>query len=203
MKVNSKIFSFPSIVSVTWDQVCCLSLEKHPELDQKTLTLTLKNGKKFHLPPLKPEEIHHIFIAHARYAIEKGQQKPIFQTPNAENSPTPAQLPPKSLPSLNELKKPLLNALLKVQLSKIAQESQITKQQALESHIAEENDVVEQITSEDLSFSSWRILEVAKNRYQLSDVDDPSLCFEVSLHKKVSCSCGQKSCEHIKTVLRS
>lgn len=63
--------------------------------------------------------------------------------------------------------------------------------------------VDEPITDEDLRLGLWTVEPQARKKYKVTSSLDASQKFTVTLSSPVTCSCGQKHCEHIKVVLRS
>lgn len=66
-----------------------------------------------------------------------------------------------------------------------------------------EEDEEEEISLEDLSFTSWMIRPLKTNLYQVVHPDEPEKNYEVFLDSPIGCTCGSNRCEHIKAVLTS
>lgn len=67
MKITDKLLSIPPYLSTSWMHVNALFMANHPELGIPTLTVSLRDGQKVHLPELTPELVEIIFENHARF----------------------------------------------------------------------------------------------------------------------------------------
>lgn len=65
----------------------------------------------------------------------------------------------------------------------------------------EENE--EEVSNQDLSFTSWIISPIKKNLYQVTSPDHPEQEYQVFLESPIGCTCGSNQCEHIRAVLHS
>lgn len=61
----------------------------------------------------------------------------------------------------------------------------------------------EEITEEDLRFRDWDIKQKGDKLYVVSNPLEPNEHYQVYLGNPVGCTCGEKNCEHIRTVLNS
>ena len=64
-------------------------------------------------------------------------------------------------------------------------------------------DVDEEVTDQDLSFTSWIIRPSGENFYSVTHPDNPKEEYQVHLGTPIGCTCGSNQCEHIKAVLSS
>lgn len=61
----------------------------------------------------------------------------------------------------------------------------------------------EEVSDEDLNFTSWIIEPMQNEIYKVINPDEPDEQYLVSLKSPIGCTCGCQGCEHIQTVLRS
>lgn len=57
------------------------------------------------------------------------------------------------------------------------------------------------VSDKDLSFAKWRVLDLGNERFELTNPSDTSQRFVVEIKPEIKCSCGNKGCEHIVTIL--
>lgn len=76
---------------------------------------------------------------------------------------------------------------------------------ALSGDSKEESNEEEIITKEDLTFRDWDITQTedSEKLYVVSNPLDPEEKYNVYLGNPLGCTCGQKNCEHIRSVLNS
>jgi len=67
----------------------------------------------------------------------------------------------------------------------------------------EEKEVEEEVTEDDLKFREWDIKQEGDKLYIVTNPLDADEHYQVFLGTPVGCTCGQKNCEHIRTVLSS
>lgn len=60
----------------------------------------------------------------------------------------------------------------------------------------------EQITENELRFSSWRVKPLGDDCFELTDPDDATKAYRVEMRPKPRCSCGEPHCSHIETILK-
>ena len=63
--------------------------------------------------------------------------------------------------------------------------------------------IEEQVSEEDLRFRDWDIKQEGDKLYIVTNPLDTTEHYQVFLGNPVGCTCGQKNCEHVKTVLNS
>lgn len=61
----------------------------------------------------------------------------------------------------------------------------------------------EEVKDEELAFRSWDIQESGEQLYTVTNPLDSTEKYSVYLGTPVGCTCGEKSCEHIRAVLNS
>ncbi len=61
----------------------------------------------------------------------------------------------------------------------------------------------EPVTEEDLRFKTWDIIQSGDRLYTVTNPLDDKEQYSVYLGEPLGCTCGQKSCEHIKAVLNT
>ncbi len=63
--------------------------------------------------------------------------------------------------------------------------------------------VEEEISSEELSFQQWEIVQTGENLYQVVNRLDRADSYRVYLGDTIGCTCGKDGCEHVIAVLKS
>ncbi len=61
----------------------------------------------------------------------------------------------------------------------------------------------EEVSDEDLRFRDWDIEKTGENLYNVTNPFNNDEHYQVFLGSPVGCTCGQKNCEHIRSVLNS
>ena len=61
----------------------------------------------------------------------------------------------------------------------------------------------EEISDEDLKFRDWNIKQKGKELYEVTNPIDQNEYYQVFLGNPIGCTCGEKNCEHIRTVLNN
>lgn len=67
----------------------------------------------------------------------------------------------------------------------------------------EDKTIEEEVSDEDLTFKSWDIEQAGEKLYTVINPLDHKEQYSVFLGEPLGCTCGHKSCEHIKAVLNS
>lgn len=65
------------------------------------------------------------------------------------------------------------------------------------------SDIEESVTEEDLRFCNWDIHVIGDALYEVINRTDKEDSYTVFLGESISCTCGSKTCEHIRAVLES
>ncbi len=74
---------------------------------------------------------------------------------------------------------------------------------AIHSENQESHEIEEEISDEDLKFRDWNIEQKGKELYEVTNPIDQNEHYQVYLGNPIGCTCGQKNCEHIRTVLNN
>lgn len=61
----------------------------------------------------------------------------------------------------------------------------------------------EEVSDEDLKFRDWEIKQKSDQLYEVTNPLDKNEHYQVFLGHPIGCTCGEKNCEHIRTVLNS
>lgn len=222
MKITSKILSIPPYLSTTWKNIS--SLHIRPEGDRFTLVVYLQNQVQIDVPDLDKETIDEIFEAHLR--ASKEETSPLFPLdspfsfslpltgsalldsesgPSFQHNPEQAHLPPLQ----PEILKKIAAVAKAFGVDDFAAQSKaedgcncmhcqlvraMKPDQALE---------IEEVTPEDLRFRDWEIESMGENLYSVTNPLDKNEKYNVFLGTPVGCTCGSKTCEHIRAVLHS
>lgn len=206
-----KILSLPPYLSTPWENISCLKAQPHSN-GVFTLIVTLKDGTISNVPNLSKESIDVIFHQHTQFhqpssSIKEmglGEFQSILQhDPSRSNYPL---LPSEVLNHLSEmtlyLSKEELNSIPKPEPDCLCPHCQITRSLH---KISEEDcsEFEETVDEKDLSFRSWDIKQLAEHLYQVTNPLNDKEVYQVFLSTPIGCTCGNKDCEHIQTVLRS
>jgi len=233
MRINHKVLSIPPYISTSWKNIDSLQSEKQedlyslnihlqegscivvPNLEQsvveaifqahaKYLELehkTADNFPKFQAPmePSLPFSIKLFEMDHVSNMLQHNEQHK--DAPN---------LPPYILSKIEEISEELglKNSQTlpspephcncpHCQIAKAIQ-NRSEKQPSLP--LCEEE---EEVSQEDLSFTSWIISPIKKNLYRVIHPDVPEEEYQVFLDSPIGCTCGSNQCEHIRAVLHS
>jgi len=74
---------------------------------------------------------------------------------------------------------------------------------AIQNGEATQSEPIEEVSDEDLTFRDWDIKQVSDKLYEVTNPLEQSEHYQVFLGNPVGCTCGEKNCEHIRTVLNS
>lgn len=227
MKITSLILSIPPYLSTTWKNISSLHIAGNGPL--YTLVVLLEDRAEVEIPHLTKEAINQIFEAHARYIEEAEETAPkntpeiapfTFSLPlkpnsafeqlletSAQHNPEQANLPP--LP-IDVLKKITMiakvfgfedaAALNKPETGCNCIYCQVTRSLQGEDPLLDPN---EEVSAEDLKFRDWEIRQTGDKFYCVTNPLDPNEQYNVFLGTPIGCTCGNKSCEHIRAVLTS
>ncbi len=221
MKITSKILSIPPYLSTTWKNIVSLHVRAKGNLF--SLIVLLQNRIQVEVPGLDKETIDEIFEAHARFADEDGV--PGFPL----NSPFSFSLPMRPEGAIDEALgvafqhnpdqanlPPLEEGILKKILSvvKAFGEEHLpfnAKPEAdcncmycqLARAIQPKEEVLEEVSQEDLHFRDWEVKETGEELYSVTNPLDANEQYNVFLGSPLGCTCGSKNCEHIQAVLKS
>ena len=80
---------------------------------------------------------------------------------------------------------------------------QIAKVIQGESKDSPKEEIEEEVTEDDLRFRDWDIKQEGDKIYIVSNPLDTNEHYQVFLGNPVGCTCGEKNCEHVRTVLNS
>jgi hypothetical protein len=229
MKINQKILSLPPYISTSWKNIASLFLEDKGGTSM--LVIELYNGSRVEIPGLQQSIIETIFEAHTKY-LEEEASKPIdlpirreelagglpfrigsgggiealgsAMQHNPEQKEAP-DLPPEILTRITGVAKVLglddPHALPKPEPHCNCMHCQIAR--ALQAQHGHDENLDEDVKSEELKFRVWDIKQTNEKLYSVSNPLDEKECYNVYLGTPLGCTCGQKNCEHIRAVLNS
>lgn len=125
---------------------------------------------------------------------------------NSEQSDA-ADLPPEIIQKITGISKALGMNLEQMNAPKAEPHCNCTYCQiarAIQTENFDESDQNEEIISDDdLKFRDWDIKQKSAQLYEVVNPIDQNEHYQVFLGNPVGCTCGQKNCEHIRTVLNS
>lgn len=124
---------------------------------------------------------------------------------NSEQADAP-DLPPEVLHKIAGISKALGMDLEQMSIPKAEPHCNCTYCQiarAIQNGESEEVEAEEDVSDEDLKFRDWDIQQKGDALYEVTNPIDTNEHYQVFLGNPVGCTCGQKNCEHIRTVLNS
>jgi hypothetical protein len=223
MKITTTILSIPPYISTTWKNISSLHIRE--EKGAFTLVVILQNRVQVEVPGLDKGTIDSVFEAHAHYAEESTPKIPTpldgpfsFSLPmkadgpietlgygmqhNQEQANLPP-IPPEVLKKITMIARAFglddASALPKAEPHCNCVYCQVAR--SLQGDAQEEP--VEEVTAEDLSFRNWDIKQSGDNLYTVTNPLDPNEHYSVFLGTPLGCTCGLKNCEHIRAVLNT
>jgi hypothetical protein len=217
MKINNKILYIPPYISTAWENISSLFVNEKGDL-----TVILISKEKVKIPNLEKSVINAIFDAHSKNLEQPPKNKVSFSLPlaldnvagmeslgsimhhNPSQSNAP-NLPPEILDKITAISKIMgvedTESIPKAEPHCNCIHCQIAK--ALRGQKKKNEEIIEEVTDEDLRFRTWDIKQTGKKLYSVTNPLDNNENYNVFLGKPVGCTCGQKNCEHIKAVLNS
>lgn len=225
MKINHKILSIPPYISTTWDNI------KSVHIENDGLAIILKNDSKIKIPLLEEDLVKQIFQAHTKYLDEEKSidniQKPkepsfsfgfplkltngegiesfagaMHHNPSQANSP---DLPEEVLNKIAAVAKALglddHENMPQAEPHCNCVHCQISR--ALHGDSKKEKEMEVEINDEDLKFRDWEIEQKTEHLYLVTNPLNKKEHYNVFLGNPLGCTCGERNCEHIRTVLNS
>jgi hypothetical protein len=207
MKITTTILSIPPYLSTTWKNISSLHVKQIGT--SNTLIVILQNRVQVEVPHLDAAAIDEIFEAHARASEESSPKNPL--SPNLpirpeetmQHNPEQANMPP--------LPPEILNKLGAVARALGFEDTSILPQaephcncvycQVVRSLHPEAP--VEDVLNEELTFRDWEIKQSGEKLYEVTNPLDQNEKYNVFLGTPIGCTCGEKNCEHIRSVLNS
>jgi hypothetical protein len=221
MKITPRILSIPPYVSTQWTNISSIHVKKKE--DTPILVLTLNDNAQIEIPNMAQGEIDEIFQAHAHFSESERTlpQNPIdnsfsFSIPikqdesamldplgtQLQHNPQQANLPP--LPQ-NVLEK--IRSIIKAfgvedseVLDKAEENCNCIYCQLSRSLQGSTEEIIE---DSDLQFRDWEVSSKGEKLYHIVNPLDKNEYYDVFLGDPIGCTCGSKSCEHIKAALSS
>lgn len=220
MKITPSILSIPPYISTSWNNITAIYLQKKGT--KSILTIALQDGITVELPKLEEKDIDSIFEAHSKF-FENGEatQPDLFENTLSFSLPMKTETPFVDLigsqlrhnPEQSHLPKVPPHILEKIQtmMKSLGVETGALLEPAEEGcnciscqlYRSSQDEEEELVTDEDLSFRDWEVTEVKDNLYHVVNPLDSNEYYDVYLGTPIGCTCGHKSCEHIKAVLNT
>ena len=227
MKISAKLLNIPPYISTAWKDISSLHTKKD-DRGNPILVVTLKNQTEVEVPTLEETSINEIFETFARYneaekpAIKTGIDSPfVFSIPMKKTSPieslgpsmthNPEQanlpnLPPEMLEKVTNIAKAFglddTSLLPRPETNCNCLHCQIVRSLHGETP-ALTAPLEEAISEEDLQFRGWDIKQTDEKLYLVTNPLDENEHYTVFLGDPLGCTCGEKTCEHIRAVLSS
>jgi hypothetical protein len=226
MRINPNILNIPPYLSTHWENIHSLTTAATNDLYRLTVHLT--DGTQIEIPNLSKDSVENIFAAHAQFHENpspmpsvplsypsdhlfnltgvKGLETVLQHNEKEYNGPN---LPSDVINKLSELTQKMspeeINAIPKPEPHCNCPHCQIIRaihSGALDS-ITTLTENEEVISEEDLQFRTWDIQQKTEALYEVRDPLESESYYHVFLGSPIGCTCGSKSCEHIKAVLSS
>ncbi|MDE3045448.1 MAG: hypothetical protein KGJ02_02230 [Verrucomicrobiota bacterium] len=221
MKITRHLLSLPPYLSTPWENVAALNAV--PIGSTFTLIVSLENRSQVEIPGLDASAIQAIFDAHAQFLESQktarlGDSPISFTLPfKLEGGTTPLSevlqhnasqadlppLPPNVLERITTIAKGFgledTSTLSPAEENCNCMYCQIIR--ALNDETPKEKE--EEISNEDLSFRDWEVSQSGDQLYTVTHPLDKNEQYSVFLGTPLGCTCGQKSCEHLRAVLRT
>lgn len=228
MRVTKSFLSLPPFLSTGWEHVASLRLESEHLTGAPLLVVNLRDGSRVEVPRLNDTVIEAVFAAHEAYLEERrpevSEAPPLFPLLSDQlitfplkfgeegglaggmaHAPEQAEmedLPPELLEKVASV----AHALGADELFRKEQPvagcncffCQVSRASGGEPVVEEE-----EVKDEELAFRSWDIQESGDQLYTVTNPLDATEKYSVYLGTPVGCTCGEKSCEHIRAVLNS
>jgi hypothetical protein len=208
MIINKQLLSIPPFISTSWKDVELLLSD-----GQHTLNIYLKNGTLVKISHLLKEQLDLIFNVHQEILLTQAQDlaapliDPLFfqfSGPFLEHDPELSDANP--LP--DEVKarlQSLLEGLPKIDSAKLPQPilGCNCPHCQLMTLINVPKNEEEYVDDEELKFASWDVNQLSDHLFKLTHPYDETDIYYVSLESPISCTCGEKNCEHIEHILRN
>ncbi len=221
-KIDSNIICIPPYISATWDQVTFMQSEEIPETQKLTLILHLSDGKEIAIPNLDASIVDIAFNAHLKHMEQKkagsipfpmdGVAQFKIGMPGMENLSDAMQhdlskadtpdLPQEMLEKIAGVAKLVAGGELEA-FPQAEPHCNCTHCQLARAIHGKEEEEVDPVSDEELTFRSWDIHECGDQLYCVKNPIDPQEQYSVFLGSPVGCTCGKPHCEHIKAVLTS
>lgn len=228
MKINHQVLSIPPYISTSWKNINSILVDQNGNL-----VILLHTNAKISIPNLDKPIINVIFDAHAKYLEkeenDKRQKNQTFSMGiplkisgegvdsaieslglamqhNPANANAP-DLPPEILSKIASISK--IMGMDNPEVTPKAEphcnciHCQIAKAIRGESFDDESEEVIEEVTEEDLKFKTWEIAQTAEHLYVVTNPINKNEKYTVFLGKPLGCTCGAKNCEHIRAVLNT
>lgn len=223
MKITSTVLSIPPYLSTTWENISTLHI-RH-EGPEAVLVVTLQSKIQVEIPRLEQEEIDAIFEAHTRFCETKEPAKKTSGNPleGPFSFSLPLKGPAESLGAAmqhnpDQADLPPLDPDILQKITMIARAFGLEDTSLLppaEPHCncvycqvyrglhtdSSSTESAEEVTEADLTFKNWDIEQTGDKMYLVSNPLDVSEHYSVFLGTPLGCTCGEKNCEHIRSVL--
>jgi hypothetical protein len=223
---SKKVLSLPPYISTLWSNVVSLQLEYRSS--GHVLVVELKTGSKVEVPNLAAKVIEELFATHVGamqyeenakneeqklggghgfpFTLFEGITSALQHNPNQANMPI---LPPEVLEKITTMFKGVvledLAPMPKPELHCNCMYCQIMNAVVSEgsSHSSGLDNSEEEVTEKDLQFRQWDIEQQKDKLFIVTNPFDVKEQYTVFLGDPIGCTCGEKNCEHVQTVLRS
>ncbi len=208
MIINKHVLSIPPYISTSWRDIELLLSDGH-----STLNIYLKNGTLVRIAHLPKEQLDLIFAIHQEILLQKPALIPTqaldpllfnFAGPFLEHDETLSDSSP--LPEeVKERLRSLIQGLPKIEAQRLPpiHENCHCPHCQLMGLLVEPELKEEEVSDEDLRFSTWITYPVSSSEVIVEHPYDKQQCYRVFLKNPVGCSCGETGCEHLKHVLRN
>lgn len=221
MKITPEILSIPPFVSTKWSNIVAIRVRKG--IDSPLLIITLNDGSQTEIPDLEQRQIDEIFQAHAHFSSKDASApktnglfdsslslslpiKPdgVMIDPlstQLQHNPAQSKLPPLPPQILDKIRT-IVSSLGIEELpffEKAEPDCNCIYCQLVRSFHGEE----ELVDDRDLTFRDWEVSQIEEKLYRVINPLDNNERYDVFLGDPLGCTCGEKTCEHIRAVLNT
>ena len=225
MKINNKILNIPPYISTAWSNIESLYVNS-----EKALVIILKGNEKIEIPNLDQNILTEVFNSHSKFSdhpetsiddpknkigvgfpVKMGLESiellgnAMQHNPEKANAPDLPEEVIKKITSISKVIGMEVNdAMPQAEPHCNCVHCQIAR--ALSGVSKKENlefDPEEEVSTDDLKFREWDILQKSENLYLVTNPLDAKESYNVFLGNPIGCTCGHKNCEHLRAVLNS
>lgn len=217
VKITPQTLSISPYISTTWGNISAIYTEKGSS-SFDILVVVLKDQSKVEIPGLGPEILQEIFDSHSKFVSTEG----LFSKGSWMDSPFTlstviregmGELSFQQEPHQKDLPPLPVEALRKfLSIAKVFgfEEASVAPKENCECIFCQmaraadhDQGKLEEVSDEDLRFKDWEIQQTDQKLYRVTHPLDQNEYYDVFLGDPIGCTCGSKSCEHIKAVLSS
>jgi len=202
---NGTLIEIPRLEESLIEQI----FDAHSQyVDHETKEPQAESLKTFEPTPEKENDVSFSFgIPFQMSGAEGAENISSFLQHNPDQANTP-KMPPDVIEKITSITKALGVDMEQMNIPKAEPHCncpycQIAKVIQGELKNSPKEEIEEEVTEDDLRFRDWDIKQEGDKLYIVSNPLDTNEHYQVFLGNPVGCTCGEKNCEHVRTVLNS